>query len=96
MDEIITRAEGNFLFVKTTLQYMNDTGGKVDFYSLPTSLYDLYNIFFDRQFSTAGFTPFKLTFLFEVLLAAYSPLQSQHVEEILKSEYEADDYIKLT
>ena len=93
-DEIITRAEGNFLFVKTTLQYMNDTGGKVDFHSLPTSLYDLYNIFFDRQFSTAGFTPFR--FLFEVLLAAYSPLQSQHVEEILKSEYEADDYIKLT
>ena len=94
MDEIITQAEGNFLFVKTTLQYMNDTGGKVDFHSLPTSLYDLYNIFFDRQFSTAGFAPFK--FLFEVLLAAYSPLQSQHVEEILKSEYEADDYIKLT
>ena len=94
MDEIIARAEGNFLFVKTTLQYMNDTGGTVDFYSLPTNLYDLYNIFFDRQFSTAGFAPFR--FLFEVLLAAYSPLQSQHVEEILKSEYEADDYIKLT
>ena len=94
MDEIITRAEGNFLYVKTTLQYMNDTGGMVDFYSLPTSLFDLYNIFFDRQFSTAGFAPFR--FLFEVLLAAYSPLQSQHVGEILKSEYEADDYIKLT
>ena len=92
--EIITRAEGNFLFVKTTLQYMKDAGGKVAFHSLPTSLYELYNIFFDRQFSTAGFTPFR--FLFEVLLAAYSPLQSQHVEEILKSEYEADNYIKLT
>ena len=39
MDEIITRAEGNFLFVKTTLQYMNDTGGKVDFHSLPTNLH---------------------------------------------------------
>ena len=57
-------------------------------------MYDLYNIFFDRQFSTDGFAPFR--FLFEVLLAAYSPLQAQHVAEILKSEYEADDYIKLT
>ena len=94
MDEIITRAEGNFLYVKTTLQYMNDTGGMVDFYSLPTSLFDLYNIFFDRQFSTAGFAPFR--FLFEVLLAAYSPLQAQHVEEILKSEYEAGDFAKRT
>ena len=94
LDEIITRAEGNFLFVKTTLQYMNDTSGKVDFHSLPTSLFDLYNIFFDRQFGTAGFGPFR--FLFEVLLAAYSPLQVQHVDAILQSEYEAEDFPKLT
>ena len=94
LDEIITRAEGNFLFVKTTLQYMNDTGGKVDFDSLPTSLFDLYSIYFDRQFGKTGFSPFR--FLFEVLLAAYSPLQAQHVEKILESEYEAEYFTKLT
>ena len=94
LDEVITRAEGNFLVVKTILQYMNDTGGKVDFQYLPTSLFDLYNVYFDRQFGTVGFDPFR--FLFEVLLAAYSPFQAQHVEEILVSEYEADDFTRLT
>ena len=94
LDEVIARAEGNFLVVKTMLQYMNDTGGKVDFHSLPVSLFDLYNVYFDRQFSTAGFGSFR--FLFEVLLAAYSPLQAQHIEEILKSDYKADDFTRLT
>ncbi len=93
LDEVVTQAEGNFLFVKTTLQYMNDTGRKVDVQFLPTSLFDLYNIFFDRQFGAGGFEPFR--FLFEVLLAVYSPLHSQHLEEILKSEYEAEDITKL-
>ncbi|CAB3985373.1 Ankyrin repeat domain-containing 50 [Paramuricea clavata] len=92
LDEVITQAEGNFLFVKMTLQYMNDTGDKVDLHSLPTSLFDLYHIFFDRQFGAEGFKPFR--FLFEVLLAVYSPLHSQHLEEILKSEYEAEDITK--
>ena len=93
LDEVTTEAEGNFLFVKTTLQYMNDTGRKVDVQFLPTSLFDLYNIFFDRQFGAGGFEPFR--FLFEVLLAVYSPLHSLHLEEILKSEYEAEDITKL-
>ena len=94
LDEVIARAEGNFLVVKTMLQYMNDTGRKIDFQSLPASLFDLYNVYFDRQFATAGFGPFR--FLFEVLLAAYSPLQSQHVNEILKCNYKADDFTRLT
>ena len=94
LDEVIAQAEGNFLVVKTMLQYMNDTDGNVDFHSLPVSLFDLYNVYFDRQFSTAGFGSFR--FLFEVLLAAYSPLQAKHVEEILKSDYKADDFTRLT
>ena len=94
LDEVIARAEGNFLVVKTMLQYMNDTDGNVDFHSLPASLFDLYNVYFDRQFSTTGFGSFR--FLFEVLLAAYSPLQAQHIEEILKSDYKADDFTRLT
>ena len=93
MNEVITRAEGNFLFVKMTLQYLNDTGGKVDFHSLPTNLFALYSSFFNRQFGKDGFGPFRS--LFEVLLAVYSPLQSQDVQEILKSEYEAEDIPKL-
>jgi ankyrin repeat protein len=93
LDEVITRAEGNFLFVKMTLQYMNDTGGKIDFHSLPKSLFDLYNSFFNRQFGADGFGPFRA--LFEVLLAGFSPLPSQDVQEILKIEYKMQDIPKL-
>ena len=92
LDEVITQSEGNFLFVKTTLQYMNDTGRKVDLQSLPTSLFDLYGVFFDRQFDTEGFEPFQS--LFEVLLAVYSPLHLRDLEEVLKSEYEAKEIHK--
>ena len=92
LDEVITQSEGNFLFVKTTLQYMNDTGRKVDLQSLPTSLFDLYSVFFDRQFDTEGFEPFQS--LFEVLLAVYSPLHLRDLEEVLKSEYETKEINK--
>jgi ankyrin repeat protein len=99
LDEVVSRAEGNFLFVKMTLQYMNDTDGVVDPKSLPTSLFDLYNIFFKRQFGKGGFGPFweraVLGSLFEVLLAVCSPLQLNDVEEILRSEYEAEDVSQL-
>jgi hypothetical protein len=93
LDQVITRAEGNFLFVKTTLQYMNDTDGVVDLCSLPMSLFDLYNSFFHRQFGKDGFGPFRT--LFEILLSVYSPLQLNDVEEILRSEYEAEDVSQL-
>ena len=88
LDQVVTRAEGNFLFVKMTLQYMNDTDGVVDFRSLPTSLFDLYNIFFNRQFGKDGFGSFKS--LFEILLYVTSPLHLSDVEEILSYEYQAE------
>ena len=93
LDEVVSRAEGNFLFVKMTLQYMNDTDAVVDPKSLPTSLFDLYNIFFKRQFGKGGFGPFIS--LFEVLLSVCSPLQLNDVEEILRSEYETEDVFHL-
>ena len=93
LKRVIKRAEGNFLFVKMTLQYMKDTEGKVDFHSLSTSLFDLYNSFFNRQFGDDGFGPFRP--IFEVLLAVYSPLQSDGFQEILKSEYELENIPKL-
>ncbi len=93
LDEVITRAEGNFLFVKMTLQYMNDTDGIVDLQFLPTSLFDLYSSFFKRQFGKDGFGPLRS--LFEVLLSVCSPLQLNDVEEILRNEYEAEDVFQL-
>ena len=93
LDEIIKQAEGNFLFVKMTLQYINDTDGMVDIRSLPTNLFDLYNRFFKRQFGKDSFGPFR--YLFEILISVCSPLQLNDVEEILKSEYKEGDILKL-
>ena len=93
LDEIIKQAEGNFLFVKMTLQYINDTDGMVDIRSLPTNLFDLYNHFFKRQFGKDGFGPFR--YLFEILISVCSPLQLNDVEEILKSEYKEGDIFQL-
>ena len=93
MNKVIVRAEGNFLFVKTVLQYMKDTDGMVDFRSLPASLFDLYNIFFERQFGMGSCGPF--TSLFEILLCVSSPLQLNDVEEILRNEYEVEDLPQL-
>ena len=93
MNKLIVQTEGNFLFVKKMLQYMNDTDGIVDLQSLPTSLFDLYNIFFERQFGMGGCGPF--TSLFEILLCVSSPLQLNDVEEILRNEYEEEDLPQL-
>ena len=93
LDEVIKQAEGNFLFVKMTLQYINDTDGIVDIRSLPTNLFDLYNHFFKRQFGKGGFGPFR--YLFEILISVCSPLQLNDVAEILKSEYKERDIFQL-
>ena len=93
LDQVIKRGEGNFLFVKSTLQYMNDTDGVVDFRVLPTSLFDLYTIFFDRQFGKDGLGSF--TSLFELLLCVASPLHLSDMEEILRREYEAENIPQL-
>ena len=93
LNRVITQTEGNFLFVKMTLQYMNDTGKTVDFHSLPTTLFGFYDSFFKRQFGEDRFAPFRS--IFEVLLALYSPLSSQDVQEIVESQYEAEDISKI-
>ena len=93
LDEVIKQAEGNFLVVKMTLQYINDTDGIIDLRALPTSLFDLYNIFFGRQFGKDGFKPFRS--LFEILLSVCSPLYLNDVEEILKNEYEEGNVFQL-
>ena len=93
LDQVIKRAEGNFLFVKMTLQHMKDTDGVVDFQSLPASLFDLYTIFFNRQFGKDGLGSFKS--LFELLLCVSSPLYLSDMEEILRREYEAEDIPQL-
>lgn len=82
INEMSRNGEGNFLYVKTSLEYLNASEGRINLQSFPTSLYDIYNIYFERQFGKDEFSNYKL--LFEVLLAARSPLKLTEIASILK------------
>ena len=94
LDELSEKGGGNFLFIKTTLQYLNKSG-HINLQSFPTSLYDTYDIYFKRHFDDEDFSRFKP--LFEVLIAATSPLNLSEIDLILKAHnesYEVYDLIK--
>ena len=82
INEMSRNGEGNFLYVKTSLEYLYASEGRINLQSFPTSLYDIYNIYFERQFGKDEFSNYKL--LFEVLLAARSPLKLTEIASILK------------
>ena len=92
-DDVIMRADGNFLHVQMTMRCIKDKDGMVDLDTLPVDLFDSYKSFFDRQFGENDFGPFKR--LFEVLLSMGSPLQLSEVEEILSTECEVKDVPQL-
>lgn len=96
VNELSNIGEGNFLYIKTTLQYLNESEGRINWKSFPTSLYDTYRIYFKRQFNEESFRRFQA--LFEVLIAATSPLRLSEIDSILKLQfnesYEAYDLVK--
>ena len=91
--ELTETGEGNFLFVKKTLEFMNESDGIINFQSFPTSLYDMYKAYFKRYFDEHDFRRFKG--LFEVLLAAGSPLHFNEIGSILKLQNQAQEVLKL-
>lgn len=93
LNELTKSGEGNFLFVKTTLHYMNESDGRINLRSFPTRLYDTYDIFFKRHFSEQDFWRFKV--LFEILLAAGSPLHINEISLILKLHNQTQETSKL-
>ena len=93
INELTESGEGNFLFVKKTLEFMNESNGIINFQSFPTSLYDMYKAYFKRYFGEHDFRRFKG--LFEVLLAAGSPLHFNEISSILKLQNQAQEVLKL-
>ena len=93
INELTESGEGNFLFVKKTLEFMNESHGIINFQSFPTSLYDMYKAYFKRYFDEHDFRRFKG--LFEVLLAAGSPLHFNEIGSILKLQNQAQEVLKL-
>ena len=93
INELSKKGEGNFLFVKTTLQYLHDSDGGTNLQYFPTSLFDTYDRFFKRHFGEDDFDRFKA--LFEVLLAAGSPLQLDEIDRILKLQNQTQEVSKL-
>ncbi len=82
-NELLKRAEGNFLFVKTNLQNNLEDDGTIHLSSLPNSLHDMYYQLFQRYFIKKDSERYEI--LFEVLLASGS-LPKTEFSEILKRE----------
>ncbi len=64
-------SKGNFLFVKTIINYWQEYPHKMNAESIPESLEDMYKVSFTERFKKADLIDFEP--LFEVLLAANSP-----------------------
>ena len=64
-------SKGNFLFLKTIINYWQEYPHKMNAQSIPKSLEDMYKVSFTERFKEADLIDFVP--LFEVLLAANSP-----------------------
>jgi hypothetical protein len=75
-------SKGNFLFVKTIINYWQEYPHKMNAESIPESLEDMYKVSFTERFKKADLIDFVP--LFEVLLAANSPPTLLQMDNILR------------
>ena len=78
-------SKGNFLFLKTIINYWQEYPHKMNAESIPESLEDMYKVSFTERFKKADLIDFVP--LFEVLLAANSPLTLLEMDNVLSYHY---------
>ncbi|XP_053376349.1 uncharacterized protein LOC128547463 [Mercenaria mercenaria] len=82
LEELLKQSEGNFLFVIHAIQYMVASGNK-SFVLLPSTLEDVYELNFDRQFGDMySFQIPKM--IFEVVCATTHTFKWEEVLDVLK------------
>ncbi|XP_053376351.1 uncharacterized protein LOC128547465 [Mercenaria mercenaria] len=81
LEELLKQSEGNFLFVVHAIQYMVASGNQ-SFVMLPSTLEDVYELNFDRQYGDMySFQIPKI--IFEVICATTYPLKWEKVLDVL-------------
>ena len=85
VSNLAKKADGNFLYVKVMLDLWLTSAEKIDWETIPKTLESTYQLYFERKFST--FESFRsLREIFEVLVAAYTPLTSQEMHSLFGLE----------
>jgi len=81
---LVERAQGNFLFIKVMLDFLFATPESFRWTeNFPKTLDNTFQLYFERKFgSRESFR--SLRDIFEVLVAAYTPLSAQDIHSLLK------------
>ena len=86
MNTLVKQSQGNFLFVREVLQFsLTSTAENYGIFSLPQTLSDIYQKYFERAFPTkASFQPIRR--ILEVLVATTVPLSPKDLFTILSED----------
>lgn len=89
---LVEKAQGNFLFIKVMLDFLLATPESVSWTeNFPKTLDSTFQLYFERKFtSQESFR--SLRDIFEVLVAAYTPLSTQDIHSLLKLDNPALDF----
>ena len=90
VSNLAKKGHGNFLYVKVVLDLWLTSSEKIDWETFPKTLESTYQLYFERKFS--AFESFRaLREIFEVLVAAYTPLTIQEMHSLFSLENPALD-----
>ena len=86
MNTLVKQSQGNFLFVREVLQFsLTSTAENYGIFSLPQTLSDIYQKYFERAFPTkTSFQPIRQ--ILEVLVATTVPLSPKDLFTILSED----------
>lgn len=89
---LVEKAQENFLFIKVMLDFLLATPESVSWTeNFPKTLDSTFQLYFERKFtSQESFR--SLRDIFEVLVAAYTPLSTQDIHSLLKLDNPALDF----
>ena len=77
------KGEGNFQYVKVVLDLWLNSGRNIDWKTFPNTLESTYQLYFERKYATPeSFRPLRE--IFEVLVAAHTPLSIKEMHSIYR------------
>ncbi|XP_068688236.1 uncharacterized protein [Montipora foliosa] len=85
VSNLTKKGNGNFLYVKVMLDLWLTSTEKIDWETIPKTLESTYQLYFERKFLTLE--SFRsLREIFEVLVAAYTPLTIKEMHSVFRLE----------
>ncbi|XP_001629583.2 uncharacterized protein LOC5509013 [Nematostella vectensis] len=91
ISSLIKRSEGNFLYIKVMLEYMQTEKlqGPEQINDVPKSVHRIYMSYLKRHFTEEEFVPVRR--ILEVLVAAYEPLLTTDLYHVIRAKNQSSD-----